>query len=62
MSENYFDYFEDEDENFADQEKHFEFEDDEYYPSTEEYNRIHKQKYNYFQHSSGELQTGIQQP
>ena len=48
MSENYFDYFEDEDENFADQEKHFEFEDDEYYPSTEEYNRIHKQKYNYF--------------
>ena len=49
MNRNYYDYFdENEEENFSDAEKHFEFEDEESYPTAEAYNRIHKQKYNYF--------------
>ncbi|MBQ7957570.1 MAG: hypothetical protein IJ279_05980 [Clostridia bacterium] len=48
MNDFYYDFYnEQDDELFSDEEKHFEIEDEESYPTSEEYNRIRKQKYNY---------------
>ncbi len=49
MSELFYDYFEEiEDEELFEENDFLNSEDDENYPTAEEYNRIHKQKYDYF--------------
>ena len=49
MKDFYYDYFENEEneEDFFDEDKSDDFQNEENYPSAEEYNRIRKQKYNY---------------
>ena len=47
MKNFYDDYFDEQEDEIFDADKITDCEDEENYPSMEEYNRIHKQKYNY---------------
>ncbi len=49
MKQNYFDRFDElPDDEIFDEDRTFDYESEENYPTAEEYNRIHKQKYDYF--------------
>lgn len=49
MRENYYDYFNEiEDDEVFDEDRKIDFESEESYPTAEEYNRIYKQRHDYF--------------